>query len=245
MHPKLSPLLVLIANLGITACSAIPEVALERRQKSDDGGFPSPPNQNLTVVRVNDPAIGGERFVSYFKTQEGDVIIDGDVWYGTDEDALLSKRVAVPQNAKLVSDQAEEQQVAQPDANKQEKRWHSVQNGQGDWPNGRLKYKFIDQATKNKAGGVVSAARTKWRYQAPWITFQELPPGPPENGVVSISATPCGGCWSGVGYRNGIHKMNLQIDNCNGVCGVNEAVHEFGHALGENPFSNSIPIHHD
>lgn len=58
------------------------------------------------------------------------------------------------------------------------------------------------------------------------------------NGVVTIQGNTCDGCIASWGYDNSPRRMNLQT-SCGsatgvaGMCGVDEATHEFGHLLGK------------
>ncbi|KAI9889449.1 MAG: hypothetical protein M1814_005312 [Vezdaea aestivalis] len=169
--------------------------------------------RNVTRIQMEDNQYG-LRNLSYFVTSTGDAIIDGDVVYGTEAE-LLSRRV----NATTV--------VA---------RAHSVFAASA-WPGSTLLYKYFDCETEKTLSTIVDAAISRWKLKSPYLQFIQLPSSSaPANGILTISARNCDGCNANVGYSpSRPRSMNLQQVGgaCPpGSCGIDEAVHEFGHALG-------------
>ena len=142
--------------------------------------------KNLTRLRISD-GFYGTRDVSYFVTSTGNAIIDGDVLYGTEEQLLQHTHV--------------DGQVA---------RAFSVINQA--WPGGVLTYKYASNDAETKLKAIVDAAIQRWLTKAPYLTFKRLPGNNNNaaNGVVTITATDCDGCWSNIGYANNNRRLNLQ-----------------------------------
>jgi hypothetical protein len=175
-------------------------------------------NKNTTLILIKD-SVYGTRNVSYWATDSGLAIIDGDVVYGTLEN-LLSHSVTGPRNTS--------------------KRAHSVTGAQA-WPSATVTYKFDSAATETVLGAIVNGAIANWLAVAPYLTFTKVAnTAVGQNGVVTIVGPDCSGCNSAIGFSNIPLVMNLQqacpADPTSGSCTVVEATHEFGHLLGEFTF---------
>lgn len=175
------------------------------------------PNKNSTVLAINDDTYG-TRNVSYWVTDNGLAVIDGDVIYGTVEDLLAHNLTANPPNIT--------------------RRAHSIFRTANPWNGATITYKFDSDCTENAfgVGAIVNGAIANWKATAPYLTFKKVPnSGVGENGVLMIKAPSCGGCNSPIGFFNLPMTLNLQqmCPTSPGSCGVAEATHEFGHALGK------------
>ncbi|KAF2258709.1 zincin [Lojkania enalia] len=202
---------ILFLTLGHAAPSS--PLDIDERALTLDIDFSAllPINKNFTQLTISD-AFYGTREVSYFLTSTGKAVIDGDVLYGN-EDELLSHR---PGNNPLIP------------------RAFSAVNKK--WPGAKIKYKYASNDAENKLKSIINDAIKRWKDGAAWLTFERITPNnnDAKNGVLTISATDCDGCNAHIGYQNSHRRMNLQrgCSTGGGHCGVNEAVHEFGHVLG-------------
>ena len=204
--------IAILASLSISTFAA--DNTLQARQETSNlsGSIDS---TNITIIHVNDESIGGERELGYWVSRDGHVIYDDDIIYRGSEADLLSKK------------------VSSKTTDKNARRAFSLKTGPETWPNGEIRYKYPDTATASKLVSVVNQAKANWRKQAKWISFIQLPHGAPENGVLSITATPCGGCVSTMGYKSTVPStLNLAPPSFCGNCGVAEATHELGHVIG-------------
>ncbi|KDR67385.1 hypothetical protein GALMADRAFT_283563 [Galerina marginata CBS 339.88] len=169
--------------------------------------------KHTTFLPIQDH-IYGARNVSYWVTDDGLAIIDGDVIYGPVND--LVSRGLTGQNS-----------ISQ--------REHSVFAGVKTWPSATITYKFDSDTTESILSGVVNGAIANWKAASPYLTFTKVANSAVgQNGVAMIKAPACGGCNSAIGFTNAPLNMNLQ-QTCTtspGGCGVAEATHEFGHLLG-------------
>jgi len=206
-----SGVLVLSLLLGLSApCFATVDPI------TNDTSSPIYVNKNTTLILINDP-VYGTRNVSYWATDDGLAIIDGDVIYGRLDD-LLSRSLTGPQDVS--------------------KRAHSVY-APNTWPSATVTYKFDSATTESTLSAIVNGAIANWIAKAPYLTFTKVANSAVgENGVVMIQAPACGGCNSAIGFANVPLTMNLQqtCPTAPGSCGVAEATHEFGHLLGEFTF---------
>lgn len=175
------------------------------------------PIKNNTVLAINDNTYG-VRNVSYWVTDDGLAVIDGDVIYGTVQDLLAHSLTANPPNVT--------------------RRAHSIFRTANPWAGATITYKFDSDCTENTlgVGAIVDGAIANWKATAPYLTFKKVPnSGVGENGVLMIVAPSCGGCSSPIGFYNSPMTLYLQqmCPTTPGSCGVAEATHEFGHALGK------------
>ena len=143
-------------------------------------------------------------------------MIDGDVVYGTLQDLI----------AHTIDNSSDGSVHA---------RAFSAPN---TWPNAVITYKYDSDATELVLGSIVSEAIQRWRDGAPYLTFTATSPNGPEptNGIVTITSKDCDGCHATIGFlASNPLSMNLQQDcpGNPGVCGADEANHEFGHVLGK------------
>ena len=213
---KFSSLLFLVLScllLDGVACNTPPE-------KLNSTRSPLYPNDRHTARLSLQDHFYGTREVSYWVTDNGLAIIDGDVIYGP-IDTLFSHSLLGNATANLTA------------------RAHSVVVGQGHtWPSANIMYKFDSASTETLLSATVNGAIAKWKAVAPYLTFTKVAnSATPQNGVAMIQAPSCGGCSSSIGYANAPLNMLLQ-QSCTpspGFCGVAEATHEFGHLLGQNP----------
>jgi hypothetical protein len=172
-----------------------------------------PTNKTFEVMTIFDE-IYGLRNVSYWITSTGLAVIDGDVVYGTEEE-LLSKEFN--ETALIV-----------------EKRAFSAPS---IWPAATITFRYNSDAAETAVSAVVNAAIAVWTTAAPYLTFTQLANSDALiPGVLTISADDCDGCHADLGFdATRARTMNLQqtCSSSPGICGVDEAVHEFGHLLGK------------
>jgi Astacin (Peptidase family M12A) len=175
-----------------------------------------PTGVNLTSLRIRDNFYG-ERDVAYWVNPDGYAIIDGDVIYGTEDDLLKHRADRVG-------------------ARDLEGRAFTSSN---TWPGAVVTFNYDSAASEIAVGAIVNSAIASWTSLAPYLGFNKIANSATgQNGVLTIRSTACGGCAAGtIGYNaaNPL-AMNLQ-QACTGsgppgACGINEAVHEFGHVLG-------------
>ena len=182
--------------------------------KPEDNESPIfPRGKNMKSVRIRDD-VHGERDVAYWVTPDGYAIIDGDVIFGTEEE-LLSRIVnghEPPHNRARAFTQY------------------------NPWPSATVKYNYEDATAESVLKYVVDPAIELWKNKTGYLNFIHVTnSATPQNGVVTIKKTICGGCNANIGYSDKPLAMNLQ-QGCGlsgGSCGVPEAVHEFGHVLGK------------
>ena len=162
---------------------------------------------------------GEKQMIAYSVNQIGQPIINGDEIYPGTEDDLLADQSA--------------SHITTRDTSK-EKRAFSLRDGASGWKNATIKFKFDSDDTEKRLKYTIHQAVTTWTEGAPYLTFQQLPNGDPENSTLLITSRACDGCTSTVGGGLGPSFMNLQIANgtCSRTCGIPETVHELGHALG-------------
>ncbi|KAF4615155.1 hypothetical protein D9613_003383 [Agrocybe pediades] len=163
----------------------------------------------------------GIRNVSYWVDDYNDAVIDGDVIYGPVDDLLANEYTGE-------DDDEDETNI--------KRRAFSVFYRKGTWPGGRILYKYEDDATEELLSHIVQPAMKEWKRRAPYLDFRHLPNGRyTRMGVATITAKPCGGCNSHVGWEDSRNmRVNLQqsCGNSNGGCDYPEALHEIGHLLG-------------
>ena len=173
--------------------------------------------RDTVTIRIED-LLFGNRKVAYWVNEQGQAIIDGDIIFGSEKD-LLDKEIP-PSSASFAA-----------------KRSFSVLSGTATWPNAEIIYKFDSAATETTLSDTVNNAINRWTAVAPFLHFtKQAASATPVNGVLTISANDCGGCVTSIGYSaTSPRGMNLQQSSgkCPGGCYVNEAAHEFGHALGK------------
>ncbi|KAF8908188.1 hypothetical protein CPB84DRAFT_1843643 [Gymnopilus junonius] len=98
----------------------------------------------------------GSREVSYWVTDNGLAVIDGDVIYGPVE-TLLGHGLAGHANATNITSRA-----------------HSVFAGASTWPSANIVYKFDSASTETLLSATVNGAIAKWKAVAPFLTFTKL-----------------------------------------------------------------------
>jgi hypothetical protein len=188
---------------------------------AQDGISPNyPTNKTFHAIKIFDE-LYGLRNVSYWVASSGLAIIDGDVVYGTEEELLANE---FNETALVV-----------------EKRAFS---GPGGWPAATVTFKYESDAAESAISSVVNAAIAVWTATASYLTFTQLANSDAlDPGVITISANDCDGCHANRGFdaSRGL-KMNLQqaCSSTGEFCGVDEAVHEFGHVLGMKTFTNLL-----
>ena len=171
-----------------------------------------------TAIRIQDKILG-ERDVAYYLTPQGQAIIDGDIRLGTEADLLARKVSNTSSNSTSLINRSFSTFL------------------QFAWPNSVVFYKYDSDATQNRLKPTVDAAIARWRNAAPYLVFQPVRnDAVPIGGVLLIRESDCG-CHCNVGYdASAGHIMNLDQGLnplCKGGCGIDEATHEFGHALGK------------
>jgi hypothetical protein len=173
-----------------------------------------PSNKTYEVMTTFDE-LYGLRNVSYWIASSGLAIIDGDVVYGTE--------------AELLSNEFNETALIL------EKRAFSAPS---IWPAATVTFKYRSAAAETAVSSIVNAAIAVWTTSASYLTFTQLPNSDALiPGVLTISADDCDGCHANLGFDAArARTMNLQqtCSSSPGFCGVDEAVHEFGHVLGKN-----------
>ncbi|KDR69172.1 hypothetical protein GALMADRAFT_923492 [Galerina marginata CBS 339.88] len=188
---------------------------LPTRAWLNDTVSPIYPNKTTAVLEISDNFYG-VRNVSYWVTDDGLAVIDGDVIYGTLEDLVAHNH------------------TGQPPTN-MTRRAHSIFRNENPWASATITYNFNSAATQRLLGSIVSGAIANWKATAPYLDFKQVANSATgQNGVLTIKAPSCGGgCNSPIGFFNSPMTMNLQ-QNCpgSGTCGIVQATHEFGHALG-------------
>ena len=168
--------------------------------------------------------------ITWFYTPNGLVAVDGDIIYGTAEDfnrnvLNLTYNSASGLNAAEGNDTTPARRSLRPLA----PRSNSVfPNSDGVWPNGNVKYRYIDDATEEELGVYVEGAIAAWKAAVPCISFTKLPNGfGQSDGTTTINANrPNGGyCLASLGYSPFGTFMSLDTG---GACGVPEMIHEIG-----------------
>lgn len=157
-------------------------------------------------LEIRDPGFG-HRNVSYFVTDTGLAILDGDIIYGPVE-KLLAHRANDSVDGLSCS-------FGNP------------------WPSATVMYKYIDDATETELKDLVNTAIARWRSVASYLTFAKLiNSDAPTPGVVTIRQR-CGAfnCHASLGYSSDA----LHVWLCKGQCDASAATHEFGHILGDSP----------
>ena len=163
--------------------------------------------QQLSTTTIHDDFYG-TRQVTYYTTDAGKVVIDGDIIYGTLEEFQHAE--AAVGTAQAVRSLSYKRTLP--------------------WPNATILYRFHSAEDEKIAKPIVETAIARWTKAAPYLQFKPTTNGNQTmRGTIKISAIGNGGCRSTVGYyANGEMGMFLQA----GGCGPDQAVHEFGHALG-------------
>ncbi|KAF4615156.1 hypothetical protein D9613_003380 [Agrocybe pediades] len=175
-------------------------------------------NEATNTIAIKDE-YGHIREVAYWVNSDNEAVIDGDIIYGSVDDLMANAHTTEGE-----------------DRNSFERRSLSVFRGAKTWPRGMLVYKYKDEDTEHLLQHFVDEAIETWRRSAPYLKFRRLSnSAEPKDGVVTITANPCGGCNAHVGYDGQRPlRMNLQ-QSCGarrGGCHYAEALHEIGHLLG-------------
>ena len=165
-------------------------------------------NQTTHTAWIEDEF--GQRNVSFFVNQNAKAVVEGDIIYGPIDELLdnviTNTRIAAPSGVKA----------------------RALTDTTRRWPGANIHYRFDSDATEALRGQRVRDAITSWLAIAPYLTFtQERNGATSMNGVVTITANE-GTCYSDVGYRD--KPLNMNLDSS---CGVAYAIHEIGHAIGE------------
>lgn len=167
----------------------------------------SPNRQDWYKLEIRDPRFG-HRNVSYFVTDTGLAVVDGDVIYGPVEDLLAHSVV------NIVDDLA-----------------FSVPfPGASAWPSATVQYKYNNNSCETALQAQVGRAIAKWQSVAPYLTFTKLiNSDTPTAGVVTISQP--GGrdlsCQASIGFSN--TPLHVWLDSCDDAA----TIHELGHVLGK------------
>lgn len=209
-----------VTNFYILALVASSAAATSDFSSNTGSGLSSlRPSQHWRMTHIIDPFVG-RRNVSYFTTSAGLAIIDGDVIYGTLSD-LSESRVfdAIPRRESIGH------------------RALTMGSSFSTWPNATVRYKFDSDETQDLLSGLMKTAISRWLTGAPYLKFLKEGINSKEgvDGVLTVTATRCGGCNSVMGWSPGPRWMNLE-QACEGkrrACGPDEATHEIGHILGE------------
>ncbi|KAF9538869.1 zincin [Agrocybe pediades] len=179
-------------------------------------------NEATDTIVIKDE-YGYVREVAYWVNSDNEAVIDGDIIYGP-VDALM---------ANAYNGEFEDE-----DQNFFERRAFSVFRGTETWPSGMVVYKYKDEDTEHLLQPFVTKAMETWTRSVPDVKFHRLQNSADRmDGVVTITANPCGGCNSHIGYdKKAPLHMNLQ-QSCvggtkRGTCHYAEALHEIGHLLG-------------
>ena len=180
-----------------------------------DGGLFLP----ISTVTIQHPSYG-VRNVSYY-ISDGNAIIDGDIIFGPVEQLLAH----VVDPGLLRNEPDIESSIYQ-------KRALTWEQGRFSWPGARLSYNFDSANTERALGNMVQQAFGRWSARAPWFTFTKVPNDPRTRGVLTFKTGL--GCNAYVGYQGANAEMPLNLEQTPGrQCGVDEATHEIGHALGK------------
>ncbi|KAG8530600.1 uncharacterized protein KY384_004638 [Bacidia gigantensis] len=195
----------------IAALSLISTVISAPAPENHVSAFFAP--RNLTTIKIKD-SLFGIRNVDYWITSQGQAIIDGSIVYGSEQE-LLSKQVS---------------------ASSKDTRAFDVFAGAQSWPNGEIKYRFVDGSAQSQLDTEVTATINRWLTVAPWLTFTKLTPSDAFTpGTLTITHNDCSGCVASFGYdKNSARTMNLPWPNSAcpnaGYCGDNEIAKLFGYA---------------
>lgn len=96
------------------------------------------------------------------------------------------------------------------------------------WPDAKIRYRYADDATKMLLQQGVDDAQLQWTRIAPFVSFEELPPGPGTAGVLNIVSG--SGCSCTLGHLATSTSMTMTLDVVG--CQLHQIVHEFGHSFG-------------
>ena len=206
---------VALAAIHSTFATTIPN--LYKRQVVKVNDSPIYFSANLTRVLIKDPDDNQEREVSYRLNRRGIPVVNGDELYDGTEADLLAGRIRTDGKSK---------------------RAFTFISPEKHWPGAIVKYKYESTATEGQLASIVNVAISTWHNQAPWVRFQKLSANNVETpGVLLISGTQCDGCHASIGYSSSSARfMNLQTPggSCSGgQCSATDALHEFGHIMGQ------------
>lgn len=182
---------------------------------ANPGLYPNVPTKKATI---RDPARGIIRDVSYRVGANGLAIIDGDLVFGT-EQQLLAAVVRKKKRGEI--DQAAS-------SSQLEERAFSVDIAM---PNGIIPYYFQTVADQTAQQKNVNTAVARWKVVAPYLNFQDRGVW---NGVgfgIMITSNDVGCYCNDIAMRKYFGPWNMNLNAT--YCGPDEAVHEFGHALGK------------
>ncbi|KAF4614885.1 hypothetical protein D9613_003555 [Agrocybe pediades] len=218
--------LALVLALGCNIASVASSQDVEDSDGSSFSGIYS--NRTTETIRIQDEYYG-IRHVNYWVTSDNHAIIDGDVVYpGTLED-LLAKQYTGP-DFDEDEDEGEESQSSDNSTSSIGRRSLSVFRGFDTWPRSTVVYRFSNYAAQRQVGRYVNDAISGWRRRAPYLRFRRVRNGGGTmRGVLTISFLPNDGCYASIGYNGG----SGTVMNLGNGCYSAEALHEFGHALGE------------
>lgn len=167
-----------------------------------------PTDKVFKVLTINDHH--GPRNISYFVTDKGHAVTEGDIVYGTEEQILSA---AVGNGHGHAAPRA-----------------FSFGPGVAPWPQATVRFKYESDDAEAKLSSNVNRAIEYWLSGAPYLRFAQLSPNDRNAvpGILTITAD-CYSCHANIGYTENNPIINL----CPGWCGLDAVTHEFGHALGK------------
>ena len=185
------------------------------RLYADSGLYPLVPGKALTI---KDPVRGIVRDISYRVDNDGLAIYDGDIIFGTEQQLLA---------AAVSKEKRDDVSVENPVSPTMARSFsHDVA-----FPNGVIPFYFNTDADSNAQLANVNQAQARWTKVAPYLKFKYLGVNPTTGFGINITSTDTG-CYTS---DNALYKIfgpyNMSLNKT--VCGVDQATHEFGHALGE------------
>lgn len=190
----------------------------------DPGLYPDVPGKAVTI---KDPARGIVRDVSYRVGTNGLAIIDGDVVFGTEQQLLNS--IVRKKKRDEVELEATSSQVGS----------RSFSNDVAV-PGGVVPFFFNSVADQTALLAIVNGAIARWTNLTPYLVFKNLGVYSPNMFGINITSNDVG-CYTSDNVLNkffGQWHMNLNKT----FCGVDQATHEFGHALGEQAHFSQIDL---
>ena len=217
MYPTL-----VVAYLLVTVALCAPPAKLAESSVSINLQSANLNPKNTSVVKISDKFFGN-REVSVWYTPQGYAVIDGDIIFGNKKDIEAKTVQSFPEKTTT-----------------HEERSFSIYTDERAWPNSVVTWRYDSLLTRAYlATGfdpIVPGAIARWQNNAPYLTFNQLPDGNDYRpGVLTITTSACGGCVASIGYNaNAPTFMNLQPPSSTcAQCKIDQATHEFGHALGK------------
>ena len=202
-----------------------------------------PSNVSTGFVRLRNSDGGVSAFssaptaqqVSWFYTDNGLVVYDGDIVFGTIaefEAALVNVTYNSDSNTTATTNgTVERRHVEDRSRRGLVDRSNSLFPGSsGLWPDGNIKYRYFDDESESQLAQYVDPAIKAWEDAVPCLKFSRLPNSNDTSGsegIVNIVANnpSQNACFASLGY--GPYPLWMSLDT-GGACGRAENIHEWG-----------------